>query len=144
MRTRPPCDVRGARGARDPRGSVTIVSAAVMALALVLCLGFSDLTRVFVARSRARAAADAAALAAAQELAFPSGGDAPGAVAAAYAAANGARLVACACEPGTTEARVEAVATATGLALVPGDVDVTIRARAVVEPIGGTSPSPSP
>jgi Flp pilus assembly protein TadG len=127
---------------------VTVVVAAIVALSLVVCLGLADLGAVLVARARARAAADAAALAAAQELAFPSGGGAPAAVAAAFAAANGGRLTACACDPGSSEARVEATVHSDGLFFVPGGVDVTIRARAVIDipppPIVGSTGATGP
>ena len=56
-------------------GSVSIVVAAIVLLALVLSVGVADVARVLVARSHARTAADAAALAVAQELALPSGVD---------------------------------------------------------------------
>ena len=58
---------------RNERGSVSLVVAAIVVMALVFCLGVTDVARVLVARSHARTAADAAALAAAQELALPSG-----------------------------------------------------------------------
>ena len=60
---------------RRERGSVSIVVAAVVLLALVLSVGVADLARVLVARSHARTAADAAAFAVAQELVLPSGAD---------------------------------------------------------------------
>ena len=60
---------------RSERGSVSMVVAAIVLLALVLSVGVTDVARVLVARSHARTAADAAALAAAQELALPSGAD---------------------------------------------------------------------
>ena len=74
---------------RRERGSVSVVVAAIVLLALVLSVGVTDVARVLVARSHARTAADAAALAVAQELALPSGTD-PADVAADYAARNGA------------------------------------------------------
>ncbi|MDP9224483.1 MAG: D-alanyl-D-alanine carboxypeptidase family protein [Actinomycetota bacterium] len=57
-------------------------------------------------RARAQIAADAAALAAAGESA-PYGQAAPAAEASAFAAANGARVVECLCEPGATAMQVK-------------------------------------
>ena len=85
---------------RSERGSVSIVVAAIVVLALVFSLGVTDVARVLVARSHARTAADAAALAAAQELALPSGAD-PADIAAGYAERNGAVLNDCVCAAGT-------------------------------------------
>ena len=79
------------------RGSVSIVVAAIVLLALVLSVGVADVARVLVARSHARTAADAAALAAAQELALPSGAT-PADVAADYAERNDAILDDCVCD----------------------------------------------
>jgi secretion/DNA translocation related TadE-like protein len=120
------------------RGSVTIVVAAIMLVALVLCLGIGDLTEVLVVRSRVRWAADAAALAAAQELAVAPGAD-PAPQAAAYAAANGAEIVSCVCSPGTSEAVVEVRMPVGSLTLLPGARLAVARSRAIVE-----VPTPSP
>jgi len=79
------------------RGSVTIVMAGLLALALVLCLGAARLGAAVVAQARADAAADAAALAAADSLALDEWAGAALAAARASAAANGARLTRCAC-----------------------------------------------
>ena len=76
------------------QGSVSIVVAAIILLALVLSLGVADVARVLVARAHARTAADAAALAVAQELALPSGMD-PADVAADYAVRNDAIVTDC-------------------------------------------------
>jgi secretion/DNA translocation related TadE-like protein len=119
------------------RGSITLVSVAVIGLAFVVALGAADLGTVLIARSHARTAADAAALAAVQELALPSG-RLPVDVAADYAARNGAALTACTCEPATFEAIVQVAVEVDGLLLVPGDRIVTARARAIV-----SVPSPS-
>ena len=116
---------------RSERGSVSVVIAAMVAVALVCCLGIADLGQVFRARARARAAADAAALAAAQELAIPSGAE-PASLASAYAEANGGRLTSCVCAPGSREAQVT-VDVVAGLLLLPDPVTVTARARAVVD-----------
>jgi Flp pilus assembly protein TadG len=117
---------------RGERGSATVVLAAGVSVTLVLVLGVADLARVLAARSQARAAADAAALAVAQELAFPAALD-PAALAADYAAANGASLSACACTAGASEATVEVTVAVGDLLLVPGSPTVVARARAVVD-----------
>lgn len=125
------------------RGSITLVSAAVIGLAFVVTLGAADLGRVLAARSHARTAADAAALAAVQELALPTG-RLPAEVAADYAARNGAELTACTCEPSTFEAIVQVTVRVTGMLLIPGERTVTARARAIVGiPSPSATPSPS-
>jgi secretion/DNA translocation related TadE-like protein len=116
---------------RRERGSVTIVLASVMVVALVLTLGAADLAKVLVVRTRVRWAADAAALAAAQELAL-SGSD-PAAQAASLAERNDARLVACVCPRGGLEAVVKVRMPVGHLLLLPGDRWASARARAVVE-----------
>jgi secretion/DNA translocation related TadE-like protein len=121
---------------RRERGSVSIVVAAVVLLALVLSIGVADVARVLVARSHARTAADAAALAAAQELALPSGAD-PAEVAAAYAERNDAILSDCICAAGTFDATVTVSIVVDGFLLVTGTRTVTARARAVVDMPGG-------
>jgi secretion/DNA translocation related TadE-like protein len=122
------------------RGSVSIVVAAVILLALVLSIGVADVARVLVARSHARTAADAAALAAAQELALPSGTD-PADVAAAYAERNDAILSDCICAAGTFDATVTVSIVVDGFLLVTGSRTVTARARAVVEMPGASPPT---
>jgi secretion/DNA translocation related TadE-like protein len=117
---------------RRERGSVSVVLAAAILVVLVLTMGAADLGRVLVARSHARTAADAAALAAAQELALPTGGD-PAAIAADYAARNGAGLTSCECRIGTFDALVEVQVPSADLMLFPGPVVVDQRARAVVD-----------
>jgi secretion/DNA translocation related TadE-like protein len=114
------------------RGSVSVVVAAGVAMALVVAMGAADVGRALLARARADAAADAAALAAAQELALPTGAD-PVSFAAAYAAANDADLVSCACEPGTTEAVVRVAVDVGGFLLPLPDRRVVAVARAVVD-----------
>jgi secretion/DNA translocation related TadE-like protein len=118
------------------RGSVSVVLAAGVLVVLVLTMGVADLGRVLIARSKARTAADAAALAAADELALPTGLD-PTALAAEYAARNGATLTACACDVGTFEADVAVSVHVVGLLLIPGARDAVARARAVVDLPGG-------
>ena len=84
------------RASRE-RGATTIVVIGVFVLGLALMLGATRLGVAMLARARAETAADAAALAAADTLAL--GGDVAAATdqAAAIAAANGARLIACVC-----------------------------------------------
>jgi secretion/DNA translocation related TadE-like protein len=130
-------------GPRGERGSVTVVTAAVIGLAFVVTLGAADVGRVLIARSQARTAADAAALAAVQELALPTG-KAPADVAADYAARNGAVLTACTCEPATFEAVVQVSVENHGLLLVPGPRRVVARARAIVSLPPTPTPTSSP
>ena len=126
---------------RSDRGSVSIVVAGVVLIALVLCLGMDDVGRALIARSHARTAADAAALAVAQELIMPTGRD-PSDVAVDYAERNGATVTSCACAAGTFDATVTVAIQVNGFMLVPGDRTVTSRARAVVD-LPTASPSPS-
>jgi secretion/DNA translocation related TadE-like protein len=114
------------------RGSVSVVVAAAVGMALVVTMGAADVGRALIARSRAEAVADLAALATAQELAFPSGSD-PASFAADYAERNGARLVSCSCVAGSTEATVEVAVSVEGFLLPLADRDVTGIARAVVD-----------
>lgn len=116
----------------DQRGSISIVVAAAVGMALVVTMGAADVGRALVARSRAEAVADLAALAAAQELALPSGTD-PSAVAAEYTERNGGRLVSCSCATGTSEAVVEVAVPARAFLLPLGGRDVIGVARAVVD-----------
>ena len=124
------------------RGSVTVIVAALVLVALVLSLGVADLGRVLVARSHARTAADAAALAVAQELVLPTGRT-PTDVADEYAARNGAIVRSCACAAGTFEASVTVSIDVDGLLLVPGSRSVSAAARAVVD-LPSPTPTPSP
>jgi secretion/DNA translocation related TadE-like protein len=117
---------------RDERGSVSVVVAAAVGMALVVTMGAADVGRALIARSRAEAAADLAALAAAQELAFPSGID-PAGFAADYAERNGARLVSCSCAQGTSEAVVRVAVRVRGFLMPLADRDVIGIARAVVD-----------
>ena len=122
------------RRARSEHGSVSIVAAALMSIALVIAMGAADLARVLTRAARAQTAADAAALAAAQELALPSGPDrSPAEVAAVFAARNDATLTACSCEAGGTEATVTVTVRVGALMLAPDDRVATARARAVVQ-----------
>lgn len=122
------------RRARSEHGSVSIVAAALMSIALVIAMGAADLARVLTCAARAQTAADAAALAAAQELALRSEPDrSPTEIAAAFAARNDAILTACSCEAGGTEATVTVTVRVGALMLAPDDRVATARARAVVQ-----------
>jgi secretion/DNA translocation related TadE-like protein len=123
--------MRRFRRARRQQGSVTVVTAGVMAVALVIALASADVARVLIAKGSAQTAADAAALAAAQDLVLPSETD-PAQQAAAFAQANGASLVACECATGSTEA-VVTVRVPVVLAFLGGTRDVVASARAVTD-----------
>ena len=92
------------------RGSVSIVVAAIILLALVLSLGVADVARVLVARAHARTAADAG-----------------------YAVRNDAIGTDCVCVAGTLDATVTVSIVVHGFLLVIGPKTVTARARAVVD-----------
>jgi len=113
------------------RGSVSVVAAGAICVALICTMGVADVGRVLAERSHAEAAADAAALAAAQDLALSSGNPEEDAV--RFAEANGAALVDCACAAGDADAVVTVRRTITGLLLVPGPVSIDARARATVD-----------
>lgn len=115
------------------RGSVTVLSAAVVAAMVVLAMGASDVARVLHAASRAQTAADAAALAAAQSLAIDEPALEPAELAAEYAARNDAALETCSCDRGTFEATVIVRLPVGGLFLVAGDRTVRAEARAQVD-----------
>lgn len=114
------------------RGSITVVTAAVIGLALVASMGIAEVAKVLVARAHAQGAADSAALAAAQELALASGRS-PAELAREYAASNGASLKSCQCEPGSLQAIVTVEMSVSGLLLMPGRRYVSAKARAVVD-----------
>ena len=117
---------------RGEDGSVSVVVAAVVGMALVVTMGAADVGRALIARSRAEAAADLAALAAAQELAFPSGTD-PAELAADFATRNGARLLSCSCAKGSSDAIVRVAVQVRGFLLPLADRDAIGVARAVVD-----------
>ncbi len=119
-------------GFASERGSVSVVTAGIIAIMVILTLGAADLGSALIARERARAAADAAALAAAQELAIPSAGT-PADHAAEYAERNGASLTDCTCEVGALEAIVRVSVPVGHMFLFPGEPSVTAQARAIVE-----------
>jgi secretion/DNA translocation related TadE-like protein len=114
------------------KGSVSVVVAAAVGMALVVTMGAADVGRALVARARAEAVADLAALAVAQELVLPSGVE-PSQVAAAYAERNGARLISCSCSPGSLEATVQVAVDVRGFLLPLPDRVVVGVARAVVD-----------
>jgi secretion/DNA translocation related TadE-like protein len=121
---------------RSDRGSVTIVTAAILAAVVILAMGAADVARVFVAASRAQTAADAAALAAAQSLVVP-GDVTPEDAAAEFAARNGAGLLSCTCDTVTLDALVIVRVPVGPLLLRPDDRIVTAEARAIVDPPEG-------
>lgn len=116
----------------EERGSVSVVAAVVIGIALVSSLGVADVAKALVARAHAQAAADASALAAAQELALADGRD-PADLAAEYAGRNGASLVSCDCAPAGSEATVRVSMPVGSLLLLDDGRAVTAAARAVVD-----------
>jgi secretion/DNA translocation related TadE-like protein len=126
---------------RSERGSVSLVVASAVGMALVVTMGATDVGRALIARSRAEAVADLAALAAAQQLALPSDSD-PAQLAADLAVRNGARLVSCSCAEGTLEATVRVSVPVRGFLLPLADRDVIGIARAVVDLPAGTNVTP--
>jgi secretion/DNA translocation related TadE-like protein len=117
---------------RSQRGSVSVVVAAAVGMALIVTMGVADVGRALIARSRAEAVADLVALASAQELALPSGVE-PAAVAEDYAARNSARLVSCSCPPGSREAIVRVAVDVGGFLLPLPDREVVGAARALID-----------
>jgi secretion/DNA translocation related TadE-like protein len=120
------------RRGTSERGSVSVVVAAAVGMALVVTMGAADVGRALVARARAEAVADLAALAAAQELALTTGVE-PSLIAAEFADRNGARLLACTCPPGALEATVRVAVDVRGFLLPLPDRTVVGVARAVVD-----------
>jgi hypothetical protein len=102
---------------------VSVLVATVMTMLALAVGGFErHLTEAIGRRARTQTAADAAALAAVGESA-PYGLGSPELLARRYAAANGARLLECRCEPGSTSMQVR---------VAIGDVQA--EARAVLDP----------
>jgi Flp pilus assembly protein TadG len=102
---------------------VTLLLGAIgTALALLLAGFAADLAAASTSRARAQVAADAAALAAVAE-AGPYGEGQHERAAARFAAANGARLLECLCEPGATAVQVRVAVD-----------DVVADARAIFDP----------
>lgn len=120
----------GSRGGEQ--GSITVVSAGIIAIVVIATMGVADVGKALTARDHAQAAADAAALAAAQELAVGTGNP-PAAMAAAFARRNGATLISCACDLGGTDAVVRVSMPVGHLLLLAGDRSVVAIARAVVD-----------
>jgi secretion/DNA translocation related TadE-like protein len=115
----------------EERGSVSVVAVALVALTVALALLSVDLLQVVAAKGRAQTAADAAALAAAQELVVPSD-QSPAELAAEYASDNGAELVSCECDLGSSEAVVTVQRTVV-LPFLGGPRTLVASARAVIE-----------
>jgi secretion/DNA translocation related TadE-like protein len=114
------------------RGSVSVVLAACVGMALVVTMGAADVGRALTVRARAEAVADLAALAAAQDLALPTGIE-PSTSAERYASANGVRLVSCTCDMGSSSAIVTVAVRVGGFLLPLVDREVLASARAVVD-----------
>ena len=85
------------------RGNVSVVVAAVIVVAFLLCVAVAHLGSAVVEKSRANNAADAAALAAADALALGRTGAGACGVARAVALDNGALLVTCAPDAAAAE-----------------------------------------
>lgn len=137
---------------RGQGGAVTILVTTASLVFAVGGIAVADAGAMLVARARAQGAADAAALAAVvEQVPALSHGEAPREAAEAEAGRNGAVLLACECEPGSTLAVVE-VAVTPRLLLIDAWRGRRVRARAAAEAdadlltygTGSPSPSPSP
>ena len=117
---------------REERGSVTVLTVAVMFFAAILALVTVDVLRALESKARAQTAADAAALAAAQEMALSPGN--PTAAASDFAGRNGGVLVECRCDPSGSAAVVR-VKVPVEPVFLRTNRDVSASARAVVEPL---------
>lgn len=102
---------------KDERGSVSVVVAGLVAIAMVMAMAAADVVRV---------------LAAAQTLALPDDVS-PEDRASEYAERNDATLASCVCEPGSFEARVAVHIDVGDLRLFGSGRSVIARARAVVD-----------
>jgi secretion/DNA translocation related TadE-like protein len=92
------------------RGSVSILMLATTLLFSLSALAVADLGSMLFARARAQQAADAAALAAVvQQAPILEQGDDPEGAARDAAERNGAELVGCMCDVGSTDAAVQVV-----------------------------------
>jgi uncharacterized membrane protein len=116
----------------NERGSVSIVVAGLLAVAVLATMAAADVVRVLAVASQSQTAADAAALSAAQSLALPDDVT-PEERAGEYAERNGAWLEACVCEPGSFDARVTVRMHVGDLLLFGSGRSVAARARAVVD-----------
>ena len=115
------------------RGGAGVLLAAVAGVVLLRAAALAGVGSYLRARVEAVAAADAAALAAAPVTFLPFGAaGTPAEEAARFAAANGARLVSCACAPDPSwEPRAVTVQVAREASLWPaGSVTVTATGRA--------------
>lgn len=115
------------------KGSASILVTVGALLMGIFALAVADLGALLLARSRAHAAAESAALAAVVRQAPVLGqeGD-PGEAARVEAEANGAELIACACDVGDPTATVDVVVRPR-VGVVPGWRDRRVRARARAE-----------
>jgi secretion/DNA translocation related TadE-like protein len=121
----------------NDRGGAGVLLLGVAGLVLLLAASLGAVGAYLRARVEAVAAADAAALAAAPVTFLPFGAQGtPMDEAARFAAANGVRLVSCACPvDGSWEARTVTVRVAKEARLWPvGSVTVTAVSRAEFEP----------
>lgn len=124
--------MRRRRNGACERGNASIAMLGGVAMVMVFLLGLTDLAGFFMARTRAQTAADFASLAAAAEL-IPAIGIDPHQKAGEYASANGATLMSCECEMGTTTAVVTvSVPVSMVLPGLSGTTEVTATARADV------------
>lgn len=114
---------------RTQRGSVTVISIALVIISAALLLGVARVGLASVLRTRAANAADAAALAAADQLALGFDSERARAAAAGVAADNGTVLVECDCDGAAAEVVVRFVFSVP----IPGFPIVEARARAEVD-----------
>ena len=87
----------------DARGNVSVLVAAVVVVAMLLCTSVARLGGAAAQKSRANSAADASALAAADRLALGQSSAQACTVARRTATDNGARLLTCRADAGTGE-----------------------------------------
>jgi len=90
----------------DARGNVSVLVAAIIAVAMLLCTAFMRLGGAAVDKSRANTAADAAALAGADRLALGRTASEACSIARSTALANGARLLVCSSDPSAIQVTV--------------------------------------
>jgi putative Flp pilus-assembly TadE/G-like protein len=136
--------------AGNESGAVTILVAVSSLVFAVGGVTVADAGAMLVARAQAQTAADAAALAAVvEQIPVLSHGEAPRDAARAEAERNGATLVTCACDPGSSAATVE-VEVVPRLLLIHAWAGRRVRARAAAGvdddllSYRTASPSPSP
>lgn len=114
------------------RGSITIVSAVLLAATLLIGVVGLDLALVLRAASAAQGAADAAALAAAHEMAIGARTQ-PSDRAADYAIRNGATMLTCECAIGTWTATVTVSVEPGDLLVLPETGPIVATSSAVVD-----------